>query len=115
VKPPETTPEERILLNRLPELAGYVRALKQRSAGRGTIALRRLLAMVNDYPREPLRRALEEAARYGLYDLDRAETMILKKLTREYFQICLDYGDDHDGRDPATAGQPAPEKDGDDS
>jgi hypothetical protein len=115
VKPPETSPEEKILLETLPELAGYVRALKERSAGRGTVALRRLLAMVNDYPREPLRQALEEAAQYGLYDLDRVETVILRKLGREYFQIRLDYGDEHDGRNSATAGESTPEKDGDDS
>jgi hypothetical protein len=45
--------------------------------------------MVNDYSREPLRKALEEAAQYGLYDLDRVETVILRKLGREYFQIRL--------------------------
>src|SRR6266566_129626 len=112
---PETSPEEKILLETLPELASYVRALKERSAGRGTVALRRLLTMVNDYPREPLRQALEEAAQYGLYDLDRVETVILRKLGREYFQIRLDYGDEHDGRNSATAGESAPEKDGHDS
>jgi Mu transposase, C-terminal domain len=115
VKPPETSPEEKILLETLPELAGYVRTLKERSAGRGTVALRRLLAMVNDYPREPLQQALEEAAQYGLYDLDRVETVILRKLGREYFQIRLDYGDEHDGRNSATSGESAPEKDGHDS
>jgi hypothetical protein len=115
VKLPETSVEEKILLETLPELAGYVRALKERSAGRGTLALRRLLSMVNDYPREPLRESLEEAARYGLYDLDRVETVILRKLGREYFQIRLEYGDEHDGRNSATAREPAPEKDGHDS
>jgi len=89
VKLPETSVEEKILLETLPELAGYVRALKEHSVGRGTLALRRLLSMVNDYPREPLREALEEAAQYGLYDLDRVETVILRKLGREYFQIRL--------------------------
>lgn len=115
VKLPETLPEEKTLLETLPELAGYVRALKERSTGRGTVALRRLLAMVNDYPCEPLRKALEEAAQYGLYDLDRVETMILRKLGKEYFQIRLDYGDEHDGRNSAAAGESAPEKDGHDS
>jgi len=115
VKPPETSPEEKILLETLPELAGYVRALKEHSAGRGTVALRRLLTMVNDYPREPLRQALEEAAQYGLYDLDRVETVILRKLGREYFQIRWDYGDEHDGRNSATAGESTPEKDGHDT
>jgi transposase len=115
VKPPETSSEEKTLLETLPELAGYVRALKERSAGRGTLALRRLLTMVNDYPREPLQQALAEAAQYGLYDLDRVETVVLRKLSREYFQIRSDYGDQHDGSDSATAAESAPEKDGHDT
>jgi hypothetical protein len=28
-----------------------------------------------------------EAVRYGLYDLDRLERMILKRVTREYFLL----------------------------
>ena len=42
---------------------------------------------MNDYPRAPLLEALQAAAQYGLFDLDRVETMILRQLAREYFQI----------------------------
>jgi len=64
-------------------LAGYVRALKEHSVGRGTLALRRLLSMVNGLsPASLCERQLEEAAQYGLYDLDRVETVILRKLGR---------------------------------
>jgi hypothetical protein len=31
--------------------------------------------------------AVSEAARYGLYDLDRLERMILRRVTREYFLL----------------------------
>ena len=61
--------------------------LKQRSRKVVTLALRQLLRMVREYPREPLLGAVAEAARYGLYDLDRLERMILRRVTREYFLL----------------------------
>ncbi len=59
-----------------------------------TLALRQLLRLVREYPREPLLGAVREAARYGLYDLDRLERMILRRVTREYF--LLDTGREDD-------------------
>ena len=59
-----------------------------------TLALRQLLRLVREYPREPLVEAVEEAARYGLYDLDRLERMILRRVTHEYF--LLDEGPNDD-------------------
>ena len=50
--------------------------------------------LVREYPREPLLGAVREAGRYGLYDLDRLERMILRRVTREYF--LLDEGLDND-------------------
>jgi hypothetical protein len=80
--------EEKLLLERLPEIAEYVQALKKRYPGRYTTPLlRRLLRWVNDYPRAPVLEALQTATQYGLFDLERVETMILRKLAREYFQI----------------------------
>jgi hypothetical protein len=43
--------------------------------------------MLRDYPREAFLGAIEEAGRYGLYDLDRVERMILHRVTREYFRL----------------------------
>ena len=51
------------------------------------LALRQLLRLVREYPREPLLAAVREAARYGLYDLDRLERMILRRVAREYFLL----------------------------
>jgi hypothetical protein len=59
-----------------------------------TLALRQLLRFLREYPREPLLGAVREAARYGLYDLDRLERMILRRVTREYF--LLDQGPEED-------------------
>ncbi len=84
---PHPHPEENAILTAAPELADYVAALKQRSRKVITLALRQLLRFVREYPRQPLLGAVEEAARYGLYDLDRLERMILRRVTREYFLL----------------------------
>ena len=84
---PDPHPEENAILTAAPELAEYVAALKQRSRKVVTLALRQLLRFVREYPREPLLGAVREAARYGLYDLDRLERMILRRVTREYFLL----------------------------
>ena len=91
---PDPHPEEHAILTTAPELAEYVAALKQRSRKVITLALRQLLRFVREYPREPLLGAVREAARYGLYDLDRLERMILRRVTREYF--LLDRGPEED-------------------
>jgi hypothetical protein len=84
---PDPHPEENAILTAVPELAEYVAGLKQRSRKVTTLALRQLLRFVREYPREPLLGAVREAARYGLYDLDRLERMILRRVTREYFLL----------------------------
>jgi hypothetical protein len=84
---PDPHPEENAILTAAPELAEYVAGLKQRSRKVITLALRQLLRFVREYPREPLLGAVREAARYGLYDLDRLERMILRRVTREYFLL----------------------------
>jgi hypothetical protein len=40
---------------------------------------------VREYSRAPLLAAVAEAARYGLYDLDRVERMILRRVAHDYF------------------------------
>jgi transposase len=84
---PDPHPEENAILAAAPELADYVAALKQRSRKVITLALRQLLRFVREYPREPLLGAVGEAARYGLYDLDRLERMILRRVTSDYFLL----------------------------
>jgi len=84
---PDPHPEEKAILTAAPELAEYVTGLKQRSRKVITLALRQLLRFVREYPREPLLGAVREAGRYGLYDLDRLERMILRRVTREYFLL----------------------------
>jgi transposase len=91
---PDPHPEEKAILAALPEMAEYVAALKQRSRKVLTLVLRQLWRLVREYPRPPLLAAVQEAARYGLYDLDRLERMILRRVAREYF--LLEDGKDSD-------------------
>ena len=87
IKRSDPHPEEQAIVQTAPELAEYVAALKQRGRKVVGIALRQLLRMVREYPREPLLAAIGEAGRYGLYDLDRLERMILRRITRDYFLL----------------------------
>ncbi len=80
-------PEENAILAAVPEIAEYVTAVKRRSRKVPSLALRQLLRLVREYPRQPLVCAVLEAARYGLYDLDRLEHMILRRVAREYFLL----------------------------
>jgi transposase len=86
-KRPDPHPEEALLLKARPEIAAYVDALKQHSRKMVVLVLRQLLRMVREYPREPLLAAVAEAARYGLYDLDRVERMVLRQVARDYFLL----------------------------
>ena len=89
--------EEQAILNAAPELADYVAALKQRGRKVVGLALRQLLKMVRDYPRAPLLAAVKQAAHYGLYDLDRLERMVLRRVAHDYF--VLDSGNEREPND----------------
>src|SRR5207245_11077971 len=80
-------PEEQAILQTAPELADYLSTLKKRGHRFLTLALRQLLRILREYPRQPVLLAVEEAARYGLYDLDRLERMILRRVARDYFLL----------------------------
>src|SRR5436309_71844 len=69
------------------ELADYLAALKKRGHRYLTIALRQLLRIVREYPRQSVVSAVADAARYGLFDLDRLERMVLRHIAREYFLL----------------------------
>jgi hypothetical protein len=96
IKRSDPHPEEQAILLAAPEIADYVRALKQHGRKYLLVALRQLLRMVREYPREPVLAAIEEAARYGLYDLDRLERMILRRVAHEYFRLDSTPGEDNE-------------------
>jgi transposase len=96
VKRSDPHPEEKAILEAAPDTALYVAALKQKSRKVVALALRQLLRLLREYPREPFLAAVEEAARYGLYDLDRLERMILRRVARDYFLLLDPDTDSHD-------------------
>jgi transposase len=96
VKRSDPHPEEQAILHAAPEIAAYVTALKQKGRKVVALALRQLLRLLKEYPREPFLAAVREAAQYGLYDLDRLERMILRRVARDYFLLLDTETDPHD-------------------
>jgi hypothetical protein len=87
IKRTDPRPEEKTLEQVVPGIADYVAAIKKSGRRYITIALRQLLRMAREYPREAFLSAVSEAAHYGLYDLDRLERMILRRIAKDYFQL----------------------------
>jgi hypothetical protein len=122
-----TSPEECELSRGGVEIRAYVTLLKKR--GRSLRALRRLMGIVRDYPREPLLAAVRIATHYGLDDMDRLESLVLRHVAGDFFPrppeaATNDRGtgdgaddDDHDEPDgddmPAGDDIPEPEDDDD--
>ncbi|MGK4001464.1 hypothetical protein WMF31_02485 [Sorangium sp. So ce1036] len=109
--------EERELSRGGDEVIAYVALLKRR--GRSLRVLRRLAAMMRDYPREPLLAAVRIATHYGLDDRDRLERLVLRHVAGDFFPLppevagaplCEEGRDDEDGHDEPD-GEEAPEAD----
>jgi transposase len=81
------SPQEQALTGRDPRLDAYVAALKKRAPGRGVSKLRRLLELKRTYPAEPFLAAIEQALRYGLFDLARLERLILERVAGDFFDL----------------------------
>ena len=80
----QSAPEEIEMLQIEARLASYLQGLKQQ-IGERRAPLRRLLAMLQDYPRSAFLAALAIAEQYRLFDLDRLERMVLKRIATDYF------------------------------
>ncbi|MBW2735591.1 MAG: IS21 family transposase [Deltaproteobacteria bacterium] len=80
-------PEEKTLRAASPQLATFVTALRKKHSGRVIRPLRRLHRMYLDYPSEPLCAAISEAMQYNLFDLDRIEKMVLKRIAGDFFRL----------------------------
>ena len=72
-----------------PRLASYLAALKHQIGDRRA-PLRRLLSMLQEYPREAFLAAVGLAKQYRLFDLDRLEKMVLKQIAHDYFVLALE-------------------------
>src|SRR5262245_12459056 len=79
--------EKQLLSGDHPSLERYAAALKSRAYGRGVRALRRLLELKRTYPSGPFLAAVDQALRFGLFDLQRLETLILKQVAGDFFNL----------------------------
>lgn len=77
--------EERELAQKGALVVAYVALLKKR--GRSLRALRRLVGIVRDYPRDALLTAIRIATHYGLDDLDRLEALVLRHIAGDFFPL----------------------------
>ena len=89
-------PAEQALIEAVPALAEYISALKEKGRKVPAFAMRQLFRLLQEYPRESFLAAIAEAAQYGLYDLDRVERMILRRIAREYFLLGGTEPDSHE-------------------
>jgi len=85
----QVAPEEIEMLQMEARLGGYLQGLKQQIGDRRA-PLRRLLSMLHEYPRAAFLAALDSAEHYRLFDLDRLERMVLKRIAEEYFVTPLE-------------------------
>jgi hypothetical protein len=86
-RPAPTDRELAQIQEQAPELIDYAQQLIARGKKQPTLALRKMLHMISDFPRAPLLSAFAEALRYGLFDLDRIETMVLRRIATDFFRF----------------------------
>jgi hypothetical protein len=97
---PKRTPREpslqaQLLCGQDPVIDAYIKALIQHLNGRGTRALNRLLQIKRTYPVQPFLAALQQALKYGLFDLTRLEHLVLSHVAGDFFALDESSRDDH--------------------
>jgi hypothetical protein len=78
---------ERLLTGHHPALDQYLITLKSHVRGRGGSSFKHLLQLKQTYPFEAFLAAVTQASHYGLYDMRRLETIILKQIRSDIFTL----------------------------
>jgi hypothetical protein len=89
-----TAAEEALLRGHHDSLDRYTAALRRHGRAGNRRALRRLIEMRRTYPPGPFITAIEQALRYGLFDLTRLEDLILKQVGGDFFALSTAEPDD---------------------
>ena len=89
-----TAAEEALLLGHHDSLDRYTAALRQHGRAGNRRALRRMIEMRRTYPPGPFIAAIEQALRYGLFDLTRLEDLILRQVAGDFFALKAGENDD---------------------
>jgi transposase len=96
--PREPALAEHLLRGEHEVLQRYASALRlHHPHGRGVRALHRLVQIMRTYPREPLLAAVEQALKFGLFDLTRLEHLVLRHVAGDFFALGGDDGGGDDG------------------
>jgi hypothetical protein len=89
--PREPALAEQLLRGEHEVLQRYAAALKlHHHHGRGVRALHRLVQIKRTYPREPFTAAVEQALKFGLFDLTRLEHLVLRHVAGDFFALTAD-------------------------
>jgi transposase len=95
--PREPALAEQLLRGEHEVLQRYASALKlHHPHGRGVRALHRLVQIKRSYPIEPFLAAVEQALKFGLFDLTRLEHLVLRHVAGDFFALGGDDGSDDD-------------------
>ncbi len=81
---------ENVLRNYHEVLDLYLSDLKKHVRGRGGWAINKLLRYRRTYPADAFLYAITQAQKYGLYDLNRVEELIIKSVAGNYFNLIED-------------------------
>jgi hypothetical protein len=81
------SPEEESLRRVAPDLGPLLDALRVRYGGQGRKGMRRLHRLWLSYPSDAVLSAAQEAMRFGMTDLDRLESMVLRRVATDYFKL----------------------------
>lgn len=81
---------ENVLRNYHEVLDLYLSDLKKHVRGRGGWAINKLLRYKRTYPADAFLHAITKAQKYGLYDLNRVEELIIKSVAGNYFNLTED-------------------------
>ena len=101
--PRQSSLQAQLLRGQHPVLDAYVGALSKHHQGRDTRALNRLVQLQRTYPTQPFLGALEQALKYGMFDLTRLETLVLRHVAGDFFALARDDDDGgHDDQDDTT-------------
>lgn len=67
-----------------------VELIRKKQPGRAVRVLQQLDALRKDYPHAPLTAALTEALHYGLYDMQKLEQMVIRRVAGDFFNLDIE-------------------------
>lgn len=108
VAPVPHSPEEKLLRAQSPCIDRLCDLLRKHHGGGAVRAIRRLHRIYLDYPTESLIAAAEKAIAYGLLDLGRLETMVLRAVAGDFFRLPIMTQGEEQPRDQEERQTPIP-------